>query len=253
MLIDFREASVGRLRDLAPTATAVVPLGSTEQHGPHLPVGTDSIIVRAIVDAAARRVDDIPIVALPPLEFGFAHHHLPFGGTISVEMTHYSDVLADVGASVFAAGFRRLVFVNGHGGNDSPLREALDRIVFERHAGLHVAGASYWDAAAVELGPFAEYGPVPGHAGWFETSCMLALRPDLVRLEALSTEADTGPRPLVASAIRGAVVRRPDVWMASEGRTDDALAADAGLGRRILDAAAGGIGRLLTELHESVL
>lgn len=251
MLIEFRTRTAADIHELAPHAVAVVPLGSNEQHGPHLPVGTDTIIVNAVVAAAAEKAAAACVV-LPAIEFGFAHHHLPFGGTISLEMTHYSDLLTDVGVSLAASGFRSVAFVNGHGGNDSPMREAIDRIVFEREADIHVAGASYWDAAASELEAFADRGLIPGHAGWFETSCVMSIRPELVHWERAPQTRDRSPRPLALSGIPGAVVRRPGVWQASDGRTDDGLAANAEAGDAMLDALATGVARLLGTLYESV-
>jgi len=131
-------------------------------------------------------------------------------------MATYSAVLCDIGASLAASGFRRVFFLNGHGGNESPMREALDRIVFERALDIHVPASSYWTCAADALTSFAPaVGPIPGHA-----SCMLALHPDLVRLDQrLAPEPEL--KPLARSDLPGTHVRRAGMWEASDGRTDD--------------------------------
>lgn len=236
--------------ELAPRATVVVPLGSTEQHGPHLPVCTDTAIVshlaeRAVDEAAAT----VPAVVAPALPFGFAHHHLPFGATMSIGMLTYLEVLTDLGASLHTAGFRRLIFLNGHGGNDAAVRAVGDRLVFERGLDIQVAGTSYWTCAAAELTAMQHRagGPVPGHAGGFETSCMLALGPDRVRW-GRRPAAEDSPQPLAYLPV---AVRQPDVWSISDGRTDDSSQADETFGGEALGAIGSAVARFIVEFHQA--
>lgn len=228
----------GAIGRLAPDATVVVPLGSTEQHGHHLPVCTDTAIVTEIAIRAARQVaESMPIVVAPALPYGFAHHHLPFGGTISIGMSTYLDVLTDVGASLHASGFRRLLFLNGHGGNDLVMRAVGDRLLFERGLDMVVAATSYWTCAAHELLALEDIfgGPVPGHAGGFETACLMSIAPELVDRD-LIPEAEPEVQPVGVVADAHATIRSAGVWQRSDGRTDDARGATAEKGVQALDA-----------------
>ena len=249
----FEEQTRDALRGGAPEATAVVPLGSIEQHGPHLPVCVDTAIVSHIARRAVdRAASSVPAVVLPTLPFGFAHHHLEFGGTVSIGLGTYLDVITDIGRSLVRCGYRRIVYVNGHGGNDGPVREVGDRLVFEHGLDVHVAGTSYWTCAAdalVRLG--LDVGPVPGHAGGFETSCLLALRPDLVDRALLPMPEDR-LQPLATAGLEGAVVRRPGVWHRSDGRTDDSHAADGEVGLRALDTISEQVAKFVVDFHRSV-
>src|SRR5260370_27539894 len=114
----LHELTRERLKALAPSALAVIPIGATEQHGPHLPVGTDFLCAERVASAAAKQARaEIHIVVTPTLPFGSSHHHLPFGGTMSLPTELYYRVLMELGQSLIVGGFRRLFFVNAHAGN----------------------------------------------------------------------------------------------------------------------------------------
>lgn len=238
------------LAEIAPRATVVVPLGSIEQHGPHLPVCVDTAVISLLAERASRLASaQIPVVLAPTLPFGFADHHLPFGGTISIGLSTYLEVLTCIGRSLVMDGFRRILFLNGHGGNDAPVREIGDRLVFELGLPVHVAGASYWACAADTIAELnLDVGPVPGHAGGFETSCLLAIAPELMRAD-LMPEPEAEPQPLSRVSMPGAAVRRPGAWEASDGRTDDSRRASAAVGHRILDALSERIARFIVDFH----
>jgi creatinine amidohydrolase len=249
---NFEELTRNELSELAPRALVVVPVGSVEQHGPYLPVGVDCAIVSELARRAAEQAGQtVPVLVTPTLPFGFAHHHVPFGGTVSVNVGTYQQLLTDIGASLVASGFRRIFFLNGHGGNDPSIQAVGDRLVFELGLDVHVAAASYWTCAADVLADLViGRGPVPGHAGVFETSCMLAIAPHLVRTDVLPS-TDGVLLPLAASAMSEAVVRRPDLWNASDGRTDDAAGASNALGEKALAAIAERVARFMVDFHES--
>ena len=104
---------------------AILPIGALEQHGPHLPVITDTISASTVAIAAARLVaDDMPVAVLPGLWLGMSEHHLPFGGTISVDYATMRAMLNCIARSLVSGGFKRLLIVNGHGGNIDPLAVA---------------------------------------------------------------------------------------------------------------------------------
>lgn len=248
----FEEHTRDELRELAPTATVVVPLGSIEQHGPHLPVATDTAIVTDLARRAGEVAgQEVPVVVAPALPYGFARHHVPFGGTISIDLTTYLEVLTSIGRSLADGGFTRIVFLNGHGGNDSAVRAVGDRLVHEEGHQVDVAGTSYWTAAADVLGTVdPSLGPVPGHAGGFETSCMMALRPELIRQDRRPAPEEEW-QPLARDALAGGAVRRPGVWEASDGRTDDSRQAGPELGEQLLRQIADRVGRFIIDFHRA--
>lgn len=229
-------------------ALVVVPLGSTEQHGPHLPVGTDawhaSIVARRAADAVAARSPSLSILVAPTLPFGSAAMHLPFGGTISLPASLYFDVVGSIGDSLVAAGFRRLYFLNGHGGNHE-LVEIAVRDLALRHPVVAVAG-SWWNVAFDALVADGAHlvAPFPGHAGAFETAFVLAERPDLPLgpVPERPTPADAGP-PDPRRLYGLERVARHDFWSAMDGFTDDPSLGTAEWGRHCLEVAVAEVAR----------
>ncbi|MDP8923031.1 MAG: creatininase family protein [Chloroflexota bacterium] len=239
------------LRRRLPSATVVVPTGSTEQHGQHLPLMTDSLMAETVAlraaELAAARADVLVASLLP---FGCSHHHLAVGGALTVTQRTYIAFLVDLAESLARMGCRRLVLLNGHGGNEDPLRVVANELVYERKLPMAVAAASYWTLGreAVADGTGLP-GPAPGHAGNFETSCVLALRPDLVRLDD-RFPADELPRPLAAAGlVNGVPVRFPGIWEASAGVTDAAREASADAGARAIDGIVRAAADFLVAFH----
>jgi len=111
------------VRDLDKGAGVVVlPVGATEQHGPHLPLGTDTLLATGVLDRAlARLPDEVRAWVLPPLPYGKSTEHAGFPGTLSLSARTLLSILEDLGRGVAAAGFRRLAFLSGHGGNRAVL------------------------------------------------------------------------------------------------------------------------------------
>src|ERR1700740_268383 len=128
--VEWARMTAPDLREIAARegALAILPVGSLEQHGPHLPVITDTASASAAAIAAARLVASdpkpVPVAVLPGLWLGLSEHHLPFGGTISVDYAAYRAILESIVRSLRALGFARLLIVNGHGGNIDPLAVA---------------------------------------------------------------------------------------------------------------------------------
>lgn len=158
----------------------VLPLGATEQHGPHLPLGTDTLHVSHVAREAALRVADrLTVAVAPALPYGCSPHHLPFGGTASLTSETFARVVRELAGSLADSGCRRIFLVNGHGGNHELVQVAA-RDVSLGHS-VDVGVGSWWAIAGSRLAPTAEATRVPGHAGAFETAVVLSLRPDLVR------------------------------------------------------------------------
>jgi creatinine amidohydrolase len=171
--------------------TFVIPLGSLEQHGPHLPVFTDSLIISYI----ANRIEELgsgKIVLLPVQWLGHSPHHRRFG-CVSLDFQPYVDVVRGICRSVIDLGARKILLLNGHGGNDTPCKAAQRELKseFEELRDLYIVYAPYWNLAAEE---FSAIRSSPeggmGHACEMETSILLAQNPNLVEM---SKAARGGP------------------------------------------------------------
>jgi creatinine amidohydrolase len=171
---------------IARQPVVLLPFGTIEDHGPHLPINTDNVIVEAICLEVARRAPDAALV-MPLVAYGLDEHHMDFPGTVSVDMGTLLAYVADVAISVARHGFTHTLIVNGHGSN-APLADlAARRAVLE--TGM-VCGAMSPNAAidpTLAEPAFSEMRrSAPGgvaHAGEYETALMLYLRPDLVQME----------------------------------------------------------------------
>ncbi|HPG24265.1 MAG: creatininase family protein [Spirochaetaceae bacterium] len=211
--------------------TALVALGSIEQHGPHLPLGTDHWIAEALVRGLAARVGDA--VALPPIALGCASEHLDFAGTLHVEAATLEAVLRDVLRSTARHGFERAFVFTAHGGNLDALeamRERLGQAVRPLHLRIETdlrVGAMQAGSVARETLVEESAGP---HAGEYETSLVAWLRPGSVR------SASLGPGRLVARG-EGQGLFYPSLRPNSEsGVLGDPSRADASRGARYLAA-----------------
>ncbi|MDQ7858733.1 MAG: creatininase family protein [Armatimonadota bacterium] len=246
----FHELTREEARARAGEALLVLPLGATEQHGPHLPVLTDTITVEHVAAAAvAEAAAAVPVLLAPTLPFGSSDHHLPFGGTLSLRTETYYRVLCDLIASLAAGGVTRIFLVNGHGGNHE-LAQLAARDMALAHR-ISVAATSYWIAAWDALIRLEAHtlGRLPGHAGAFETSQILALRPDLVRRPL--PHRDEAPPPGPPPITRTFRAERGGAWQAIDGFTDSPDRASAALGRAFLDAAATAVATALVEFYRA--
>jgi len=161
----------------------VVPLGSLEQHGRHLPVFTDSLIISHI----ANRVEELcgdRLVTLPVQWLGHSPHHRRFG-CVSLDLLPYVEMIRGICRSLVSIGARKILLLNGHGGNDIPCKAALRELKteFESIRDLYIVYATYWNLASTEFTAIRDSPPGGmGHACEMETSIMLARHPDLVDL-----------------------------------------------------------------------
>lgn len=230
-------------------ALVVWPLGATEQHGPHLPVGTDTMTVESLVRRAAGQASQsMPVVVTPSMPFGSSHHHVPFGGTMSLGTEAYYRVIYDLTESLILSGFRRIFLINGHGGNHE-----LVQLVARDLALLHpvsIAAASYWTVAWDALVKLEAHVNCrfPGHAGKFETSNIMALRPDLIRspLPHRNEVASTDPRGFV----RPYRAEHAGAWQKIDGYTDSPDQAQLELGCAWLDATVEALAGAMVEFHQ---
>src|ERR1700754_2579987 len=181
-------------------ALALLPAGSLEQHGPHLPVITDTASASAASIAAARLVaaDPVPVAVLPGLWLGLSEHHLPFGGTISVDYAAYRAILESIVRSLRAIGFARLLIVNGHGGNIDPLAVASRELAVAYD--MPIVATTPWFLAREKLAPIFEVDGGAKHACEGETSMMMAIAGDIVKKDKLDEAMQQAPARVDAPA-----------------------------------------------------
>jgi len=163
----------------------VAPLGSLEQHGHHLPMLTDTLIITEVARRAERELGEEALF-LPPLWLGASDHHLGFAGTVSAGNDRYVKILEDVLESLLRAGFRRIFLLNGHGGNITPGRQAIYNVHL-RHQDkpdLYLAFSSWWAIAAAQVAAIQGIDQESvTHACEQETSMILRIRPELVDMD----------------------------------------------------------------------
>jgi creatinine amidohydrolase len=160
----------------------IFPTGAFEQHGPHLPLTTDTDIVSAIAAGVERAAPDRTLL-LPTLWPGLSTHHMHFPGTLDVSQMAYIQLITELGKSMASMGAKKVFILNGHGGNDTPLRAAL-RELKSAVPQTRFVFASYWTLAAKTLREVRESEPGGmGHACEMETSLMLHLHPDRVKMD----------------------------------------------------------------------
>ncbi len=229
---------------------ALLAVGAIEQHGPHLPLATDAVLAEAVRDRALEQAEEgLPILVLPTLPIGKSNEHLGFPGTLTLSAETLGRLWYEVGASVARAGVRKLMFLNSHGGQPQVM-QIVARELRIRHEML-VVGCSWFQFGLPE-GLFETREIRHGiHGGDIETSMMLAVRPELVRMERArnfepATLDDEERYPLLRSLGAGAYG-----WMAQdlhpEGVCGNAAVATAEKGRAVIDHAAA---KLLTLLRE---
>lgn len=224
----------------------ILPIGSIEQHGPHLPVDTDVYLAAAIAEEVARRSDGVTVA--PSLSFGQSAAHVPLGATVTLGADTLLAVLRDVVGSIHAAGFGDVLLLNGHNGN-KPFLQIIVSEFATKHM-ISVAAATYYDLVAPTF-TARRRGPVgsDAHAGELETALLLYLSPERVRLR----DAVASPmRPLTDFDARDLVVSGPAMIGNSlparfpTGTAGDPTVADAELGRELFEAAVSEVRQLIT-------
>jgi creatinine amidohydrolase len=241
------ELTRGAAREQATDSLLLLPLGATEQHGPHLPVGTDSILVDDVARRAAEWLaGEVPVIVAPTLWFGSSAHHLPFGGTLSLETETYYRVLMDLGRSAVTSGFRRLFLLNGHGGNHE-LAQLAARDLALAHP-IDAAAGSWWTMAYDDLhaGGGWDRHPLPGHAGAFETAAILAVRPELVQEPRPARPPSPVPPPSFRSPFRAEF---HGSWQSIDGHSDSPADATPAAGAATLDIAGRVVADALRTFH----
>lgn len=223
----------------------VIPAGSLEQHGPHLPLFTDTLISTAAARQASERAPDKSLVT-PGIWLGCSAHHLAFAGTCSATFESYETALRATLDSLHGAGFQRFYIVNGHGGNSEP--NGICCRQFKQDNPEVVIGHAGWFSYVPES-VMAEVmeGPVKTikHACEAEASVMMHLHPDLVRTDKLRDDGLAAEPPVPGL-----------VWgfdeLTAEGAWGHATLATAEKGKRLFESAVDGLAEALVSLHAGV-
>jgi creatinine amidohydrolase len=243
MEVEWANLKAGELRDLAAReAIVVLPVAAMEQHGPHLPVMVDTLLCGEVAKRAARRASGRhPVVVAPTVWSGLSEHHMPFGGTFTLDFATFRSLIECLCRSLERHGFRRVLLLNGHGGNVAALRVLVDEL---RRLDMRLATATYWQIDPVAIADILERQSGVQHACEAETSMVMALRPELVdesQLEAakhVEASQAAGQAQAVHSPMKFEE-RTPS------GAIGDPTAASAEKGEKLLEAAATAVAGVL--------
>ena len=243
--IYWEQSRSPQLKSLADVnAIVVVPVGSMEQHGPHLPVKVDALLATEVARRAALKVQTHqPILVTPTVWCGLAEHHMDFCGTLTLDFETFHGLLRNLCRSIRHHGFRRIFLLNGHGGNIAALNVICSELVRELD-GLRVVSGTYWTLPEVAE-KFAEILEVQQnvrHAGEAETSMMLALEPELVDQSILNQADGTPEIPFYGSGVSRWVSFKE---VSANGVIGSPSVATAAKGELLLEVASEGIAGVL--------
>jgi creatinine amidohydrolase len=231
---------------------AVLPVGATEQHGPHMPIGTDHYTIDGVVAAALPLLgDDLPVLFLPTLPYGKSNEHSLYPGTVTLSAATLMQLWMEIGASVARAGVRKFVLFNAHGGQMNAM-DIVVRDLRERH-GL-MAVSAHWYTLGLPPGMFGDHELRHGiHAGDLETSVMLALKPAVVKMGEAKLFTSLTERMAEENRFLSITTSGKLGWQSQdlnpEGACGDASAASAEKGRAVIDHVAARFVELLHEVH----
>jgi len=238
------------LREAAKTQPVVIlPIGSVEDHGRHLPLDTDNFLIWSICEAAAQRAPG-EVLLLPQIPYGFETHHMDFPGTIDIGMEHLLHFVLDVTKSVAHHGFRHILIADGHGSNMPILDLVARRTILETES---MCGCFIWPSLAPEVINRLRESEVPGgmaHACELETSVYLHLDGGRVQMDKAAKEIGLPPSKYIwMDLMKGSPVLYMDHWtrFSRSGVVGDPTLATAGKGRQIFDAVVGALVELVRE------
>lgn len=227
----FSEMTWPELRKVARDKTMILaPIAACEQHSHYLPTFTDTILCTGVADGVEKRLGD-RVVQLPTQWMGASAHHLRFGATLSMEVDTHVAMICDLVVPLLEDGWQRVLILNGHGGNIDTMHMACRRMQ-TKYPHRQVTAASYWDLASEELAKLAD-GPRKnmGHACEFETSMVMALRPDLVRKAAIQNDP-----PVSEPELRGLYISEDMYQRTQRGAVGYPELATAEKGQKFLQA-----------------
>jgi creatinine amidohydrolase len=225
----------------ADTDLALLPVGSTEQHGPHAPLDTDTRAAEAVASAGADAFEDEVVVA-PAIPVGVAEEHRHFAGTLWVREDTFREVVRETVASLAAAGWDRVVVVNGHGGNTAPLREACGRLT--RDGTAYAVPVTWFDAVDPAEIDALPAGAEMGHGGPVETSLLRHVAPETVNEDRFDAAREGGADGW-GEWQSGANLAYDTAEFSENGTVGDPGGSSAAAGEQLLRAAADALADLL--------
>jgi creatinine amidohydrolase len=229
----------------------IQPIGAIEQHGLHLPLVVDAAISMGVIGKALGKLDsNIPAYALPCLYYGKSNEHWHFSGTITLSANTLLSVLREVAESVYRAGFRKLVFINSHGGQPQIL-EIIARDLHQEYPDFAIFPLFTWRVPHIVARLLSEKEAAYGiHAGDAETSIMLALLPDFVDMDKAVREY---PENLPQDSLLEMEGKLPFAWLTREvsksGVIGDATTATKEKGELILESLADGWVKVIEDIY----
>jgi creatinine amidohydrolase len=231
--------------------TVIVPTGSTEQHGPHGPLLTDVLVP---TEVARRIAAEVGALVAPSINYALSYPHVGFTGLVHIRIQTFMSLIEDVCVSLAAAGFRRIVFLNGHYDNTYAIAYACATAAERLPAGVRAFPVSYWDGMSPEEA--AEFfGPTNGlHANRGEISAVLAINPALVDMDNANAEMPPFPEVTSPAAVHTAFFFSSPGSIAratKSGTWGDAREASAEFGERYLDVVTKGTLRLLDDIERT--
>jgi creatinine amidohydrolase len=231
--------------------TVIVPIGSTEQHGPHGPLLTDVLVPQEVARRIAPRVGAL---VAPPINYGLSYPHVGFTGVVHIRVPTFMTLVEDVAVSLADTGFRKIVFLNGHYDNTYAIAYACAAARPRLPADATAYPVNYWDGmSAEEASEF--FGPTTGlHANRGETSAVLAVNPALVDMERANAEMPPFPPVTAQGAVHTAFFfsNPGSVHRATgSGTWGDAREASAEFGERYLSVVAEATIRLLEDIDRT--
>ena len=247
--------ALAQTNGLAADTVAVLPVAAVEQHGPHLPLSVDARLLQGVIDAALPLLPaDLPVLFLPPQNIGFSVEHQSYAGTLTLTPATLIALWTELGACVARAGVKKLLLINGHGGQVSVM-DVVARELRQRH-GLLVYSSSWFsladDAANAQFCAHEHRFGI--HGGEVESSMMLHLSPQAVHLERARNFESTSEHRSRRYELIGNGKSAKMGWAIEDynpaGAVGNAAAATAERGAAMVNSSAQGLAKLLGEIHD---
>jgi creatinine amidohydrolase len=250
----YEEFTWPEIREVVKTQPVVVlPVGTIEQHGPHLPLITDACTAS---EMSKRAVESIPGHALlmPTIFYAFNEHHMDFPGTIAIDTHPFISYVTDIGKSLAHHGFQKIVIVNGHGSN-VPFMEIASRTITNK-TGAICALVSWWDLIPPEVFNEVRESEFPGgmaHGCELETSVMLHLRPELVQMKKAKRDLHFEKSNFIFWDLQQSSPVRYQEWFSRYSKTGvvgDPTKASLAKGKKVVDGVAIRLAEFLLEFQK---
>ena len=253
MTTDYGKLTWENVRDADKDRVVILNVSATEDHGPHMPLDTDTVLGMAVANGVAKLAPN-DVFVMPPIAYGFNEHHKDFPGVIWIQPETLIAFVTDVTKSLAHHGFRRILLLNSHGSNHPVLDLAARKTVIE--TGIICVSASYWNLCADRINAHrkSDIGGI-AHAGEFEAAMYKHLHPDLVHIEKSTTQNLHDPDSQffnldLATGGGKAMLMRWWSAVSPDGTMGDPTVADAETGRNFLTAAIEETNALVQEIRQ---